>query len=245
MTNSALVTGASRGIGLGIARRLATRGYALTITARDPDRLDTVSDELRSAGATDVITVATDLADPAAADTVTTAHRDRFGTMNALILNAGVGTAGAIADFPMHRFHKTIAVNLEAPFLLLQRSLPMLREGAAVNLDCGAKVVALSSITGAYAESNLAVYGATKAALISLVETFNAEESGNGVAATAIAPGYVDTDMSDWTKDRIPAESMLTVNDIVELADAVLRLSNRAVLSKLVLSRAGASAFTA
>ncbi len=245
MTNSALITGASRGIGLGIAHRLASQGYALTVTARDASRLDAVAGDLRAAGAPDVVAVAADMADPAVAETLTAAHRERFGSMRALILNAGVGTAGAVGEFPMRRFDKTVAVNLAAPFALLQNSLPLLRAGAADNPDLGAKVVAVSSITGVYAEANLAVYGATKAALISLVETFNAEQSGNGIAATAIAPAYVDTDMSEWTKDAIPAESMLTVNDIVELVDAVMRLSNRAVLSKLVLSRAGASGYTA
>ena len=69
----------------------------------------------------------------------------------------------------------------------------------------GARVIALASITGVYAEPGLAVYGASKAALISLMETLNAEESANGVMATAIAPAYVATDMSAWTADTIPA----------------------------------------
>jgi len=244
MTNSALITGASRGIGLGIAHRLAAQGYALTVTARDASRLDAVAAELRGAGAPDVVAVAADMAAPDTAETIAAAHADRFGSMRALVLNAGVGSAGAMGEYPMRRFDKTVAVNLTAPFALLQASLPLLRKDAD-NPENGAKVVAVSSITGVYAEANLAVYGATKAALISLVETFNAEQSGNGIAATAIAPAYVDTDMSDWTKESIPAESMLTVNDVVELVDAVMRLSNRAVLSKLVLSRAGASGYVA
>ncbi|WP_430334292.1 SDR family NAD(P)-dependent oxidoreductase [Rhodococcus sp. ACT016] len=245
MTNSALITGASRGIGLGIAHRLAAQGYALTVTARDASRLEGVAADLRRAGAPDVVAVSADMAAPDTAETIAAAHADRFGSMRALVLNAGVGSAGAVGEYPMRRFDKTVAVNLTAPFALLQASLPLLRKGAADNPDNGAKVVAVSSITGVYAEANLAVYGATKAALISLVETFNAEQSGNGIAATAIAPAYVDTDMSDWTKDSIPAESMLTVNDIVELVDVVMRLSNRAVLSKLVLSRAGVSGYVA
>ncbi|PTR23565.1 short-subunit dehydrogenase [Rhodococcus sp. OK519] len=245
MTDSALVTGASRGIGLGIARRLAERGYGLTITARDRTRLDQVAAGLRDAGATDVVVVAADMADPEASHALVAAHEEHFGSLRALILNAGVGTAGSIGEFPMRRFDKTVAVNLTAPFALLQRALPLLRKGAEENPGRGAKVVAVSSITGVYAEANLAVYGATKAALLSLVETLNAEESGSGISATAIAPGYVDTDMSEWTKDRIPADTMLTVNDVVELVDAVLRLSDRAVLSKMVLSRAGASGYGA
>ncbi len=81
--------------------------------------------------------------------------------------------------------------------------------------------------------------------MISLVETLNAEESGNGISASALAPAYVDTDMSDWIKDKIPAESMIEVNDVVEIVDALLKLSSRAVVPKLVLSRAGAGLYTA
>ncbi|UYP18735.1 SDR family oxidoreductase [Rhodococcus sp. Z13] len=243
--NSALVTGASRGIGLGIATRLAERGYSLTISARGAERLETVAEQLREAGAKEVRAVAADLADPEATARVVETHRETFGDMKALILNAGVGTAGSIAEFPARRFDKTLAVNLGAPFALIQASLPLLRAAAQNDPDRGAKIVALSSITGVYAEAGLAAYGATKAALISLVETLNEEESGNGISASALAPAYVDTDMSDWIKDRIPAESMIEVNDVVEIVDALLKLSSRAVVPKIVLSRAGAGLYTA
>lgn len=245
MTESALVTGATRGIGLGVATRLAEHGFSLTISARHTERLAEVAVQLREAGAKEVRTVAADLADPEAPARVIAGHAESFGSMKALILNAGVGTAGAIAEFPARRFGKTVAVNLNAPFALMQAALPLLRSGAAADPGGGAKVIALASIAGVYAEAGLAAYGATKAGLISLVETLNAEESGNGVTASAIAPGYVDTDMSDWIKDRIPADEMIEVSDVVELVDALLKLSSRAVLPRLVVSRAGASLYGA
>ncbi|MDF2472217.1 MAG: oxidoreductase [Rhodococcus erythropolis] len=165
--------------------------------------------------------------------------------MRALVLNAGVGTSGRVADYPMRRFDKTVAVNLRTPFALLQASLPLLRTAADADLAGGAKVIALASMAGVYAESGLAVYGATKAALISMVEALNAEESGNGVSATAIAPGYVDTDMSAWTHDRITPETMIKVDDIVELVDGLLKLSSRAVVPKVVMTRAGTNGYSA
>lgn len=242
---SALVSGASRGIGLGIAQRLARRGYALTITARDADRLDIVAADLRAAGAAATVSVAADMADPQGVGRVLARHADRFGSMSALVLNAGVGTAGALADSSMRRFDKTLAVNLRAPVQLIQGALPMLRAGAAIEPAHGAKVIALSSISGVYAEAGLAVYGAAKAALISLIATLNAEESGNGVTGTTIAPGYVDTEMSEWIHDRIPPERMLTVNDVVEMVDSLLRLSSRAVVPNIVMSRAGTDGYRA
>jgi short-subunit dehydrogenase len=96
-----------------------------------------------------------------------------------------------------------------------------------------------------YAESGLGVYGATKAALISMIEALNAEESGNGISGTAIAPGYVDTDMSAWTHDRITPESMIKVDDVVEIVDGLLRLSAAAVIPKVVMTRAGTDGYGA
>lgn len=242
---SAMVTGASRGIGLGIATRLAEQGRGLTITARRQDALDAVAEELREAGAPSVVAMAGDLADTEHLAAAVAAHGAQFGSMSALVLNAGVGTAGTIADYPAHRFDKSVAVNLRAPLVLMQEALPLLRAGAAADPEHGAKVIALASIAGVYPEAGLAVYGATKAALISMVEALNAEESAGGVTGAALAPGYVDTDMSAWTHDTVPPETMIEVADIVELVDALLRLSARAVVPRLVVNRAGASAFQA
>jgi 3-oxoacyl-[acyl-carrier protein] reductase len=245
MSRSALITGASRGIGLAIATRLARSGYGLTISARGGEALEIAAKSLREDGAPEVVVVAADMADPASAETLVAAHSEAFGDLSALILNAGVGTSGPIADFPQRRFDKTVAVNFTAPFALIQRALPLLRAAATQNPRHGAKVVAISSITGVYAEPTMAAYGATKAALTSLIETMNMEESGNGVSGCSISPAFVDTDMTDWIKDRIPAEQMIDVEDIGELVDAVLRLSAQAVVPKIVVSRAGANPYGA
>ncbi|APE34304.1 short-chain dehydrogenase [Nocardia mangyaensis] len=244
-SRTALISGASRGIGLGIANRLAQRGYSLTITARDAARLDAVAVDLRAAGAPEVVTVAADMADEDGVGRVLGAHADRFASMSALVLNAGVGTAGTFAESSMRRFDKTFAVNVRAPVQLIQGALPLLRGGAAAEPERGAKVIALASIAGVYAEAGLSVYGAAKAALISLLDTLNAEESAHGVTATSIAPGYVDTEMSAWIHDRIPPDRMIAVNDVVEMVDSLLRLSARAVVPNIVMSRAGADAYRA
>ncbi|WP_068279011.1 SDR family NAD(P)-dependent oxidoreductase [Aldersonia kunmingensis] len=245
MDRSALITGASRGIGLAIATRLANSGYGLTISARGAEALEVAAKSLREAGAPEVVVVPADMSDPESGDALVAAHTEAFGDMNALILNAGVGTAGPIAEFPQRRFDKTVAVNFTAPFALIQRALPLLRAAAAKDARRGSKVVAISSITGEYAEPTMAAYGATKAALTSLIETMNMEESGNGVSGCSIAPAFVDTDMTDWIKDKIPAEQMIDVEDISELVEALLKLSAQAVVPKIVVSRAGANPYGA
>ena len=235
---SALITGASRGIGLGIATRLAEQGYGLTIAARDPDRLAVVAKELLDTGAPEVCALAGDVASEPYLGDLVGAHAAAFGTVDVLVLNAGVGSAGPLAEFHPRRFDKQVTLNLRGPFVLLQQALPLLRQAAAEAPGRGAKVIALASITGRYAEPDLAVYGATKAALMSLVRSVNREESARGVCATAIAPAYVDTDMAAFVHERIPAADMLEVSDIVEMVDACLRLSARAMVPEIVMARA-------
>jgi 3-oxoacyl-[acyl-carrier protein] reductase len=241
---SALITGASRGIGHGVARLLASRGWALTIAARDAARLEVVKRELGDLGGT-VQAVAGDVADEAAVDALVARHGQTHGQLNALILAAGVGSAGSIDGYPMRRFDKQIAVNVRAPFAIVGRALPLLRAGAAAQPDRGGRIVALASVEGVYPETGLSAYAAAKAALISLVRSINLEQGPHGVVATAISPGFVDTDMSAWTTDTIPAEQMLPVSDIVKVVDLVLSLSRTAVLPHILINRAGASAYHA
>ena len=149
MTRAAvLVTGASRGIGLGIAESLAAQGVCLTVAARKAETLESVAARLRDLGAPEVIAVAGDMADPGHVEKLLSAHVASFDAMGALILNAGVGSAGAIAEYPLRRFDKTVAVNLRAPLQLMQSALPALRRGAVVDPERGAKIIALASITG-------------------------------------------------------------------------------------------------
>jgi NAD(P)-dependent dehydrogenase (short-subunit alcohol dehydrogenase family) len=94
-------------------------------------------------------------------------------------------------------------------------------------------------------EAGLSVYGATKAALISLCQSITVEEAAHGVTATAISPGYVDTDMTAWIRDRLDPADMIAVQDIVELAIAVSRLSRNAAVPNIVVTRPGAQLWRA
>ncbi|WOC12034.1 SDR family NAD(P)-dependent oxidoreductase [Gordonia sp. MP11Mi] len=234
----ALVTGASRGIGAAVADRFAREGWNLTISARGADALEERARALRAHGGR-VLTVPADMSDEEAVTSLAARHLDEYGRTDALVLNAGMGSMGAFADFPARRFDRLYQVNVRAPFLLTQALLASMK--ATVTKRVGAKVIAISSITGVYPEPNLIAYGSTKAALISMCETFNLEESVNGVSATSICPGYVDTDMSEWTKgeDAIPADEMISGDDVAEIAYSVTRLSRWAVLPQAILTRPG------
>jgi 3-oxoacyl-[acyl-carrier protein] reductase len=243
-TPTALITGGSRGIGLGIATHLAAQGWALTLNARGADRLKDAQKALERSGGT-VQIVASDLADEPAAHDVVASHEREFGSMNALILAAGVGSAAPLDGYPMHRFNKQFAVNLRAPFSLVSQALPLLRAGARALPERGGRVVALASLEGVYPEDGLAAYGASKAALVSLVRSINAEEGANGIAASAISPGYVHTDMSAWVSDAIAPDTMISVADIVKVVELVLSVSPNAILPQIIVNRARAGAYQA
>ncbi|GAA5085358.1 SDR family NAD(P)-dependent oxidoreductase [Nocardia iowensis] len=238
-TRSALVTGGSRGIGAEIARRLAGEGYLLTIAARNEEVLTQTATRLREETGTEVHPVVAQMSDLDDVRALVQAHADRFGGLHALVLSAGTGTAGAVADLPVRTYERMLDVNFRAPITLIQAALPLLRKSAQDDPQRGAKIVALASITGVAGEAGLAAYGATKAALISLCETVSLEESANGVSATAISPGYVDTDMTAWKRDVPDRSAMLTTGDIAEMVLAITRLSRNAVVPNIVISRAG------
>jgi 3-oxoacyl-[acyl-carrier protein] reductase len=241
---SALITGASRGIGLGIARLMSSAGWALTITARNQERLNKVESELHQAGVP-VMTLPADMADEESVASVVDRHQQAYGTMNCLVLSAGVGMGGPVEQYPLRQLDRQLAVNFRAPFQLISRSLPLLRAGARERPAVGGRIIALTSIEGVYPEADLSAYAASKAALISLIRSVNRAEAPHGVTASAISPAFVDTDMSSWVADRIPPESMITVNDVVHVVSLMLNLSPRAVIAHVVMNRVGTDPYKA
>jgi 3-oxoacyl-[acyl-carrier protein] reductase len=239
-TPSALITGATGGIGAAIAERLALVGYRLTLSGRDEGRLSKLAARLPGANA-DLNLVPADMAAEADVRSLACSHADRFGSVDMLVLCAGTGTSGPISEYPMRRFDRQLAVNLRAPFALVQECLPALRRAAAACPARGARIAAIASLTGIASEPGLAAYAATKAALISLCQSVNSEESSAGVNATAIAPGYVNTEMSSWVRDRLDPAEMIQPSDIAELVAALTRLSASAVVPLVAVSRPGSS----
>lgn len=242
---SALITGATRGIGRAVAGELARRGYALTIAGRDGSLLDAARDELLEEGAPEVVVATGDVGDADHVASVVAGHGETFGSMNALVLAAGTGYSAPLDQYPVKWFDRQFQVNTRSSFIAVRESLPLLLQGAQADPEHGARVIVLASITGVVAEAGLAAYGASKAANLSLCRSICAEYAERGVSATAIAPGYVDTDMSKWVRDEIPQGEMITVEDIAILVAALVQMSARAVVPEMVVSRAGTNGMMA
>jgi NAD(P)-dependent dehydrogenase (short-subunit alcohol dehydrogenase family) len=233
---AALVTGASRGIGFALAQALGEEGYALTITARKPESLEHAAADLREHGF-EVEHVVANLADEDAVREVVRRHRERYGRLDVLVNNAGIGV-GAKADEHQTKYVDIqLAVNLRAPILFYRECAEMLRAAGAEHGN--ALVVNLASLAGVSPQAWLSVYSATKAAIAAYTVSMNKEFAKKGVKSVAFAPGFVDTDMAEYVKDRIPAEEMLRPSDLAEALRFVLRVSPQCLIGEIVFQRPG------
>jgi short-subunit dehydrogenase len=233
---AAIVTGASRGIGLALAEALGSEGFGLTITARKPQTLEQTAQELRGKGF-DVEYLAANMADEEGIREVVRVHRERFGRLDVLVNNAGVGM-GATADEHQTKFvDMQLDVNLRAIILFYRECIELLRAAGAEHRK--ALVVNMASLAGQSPQPWLSVYAATKAAVIAYTRAMNKELNSDGVKSVAFCPGFVDTDMSEFVKDSIPAEEMLRTEDIAEALRFVLRVSPACVIPEIIFQRPG------
>jgi NAD(P)-dependent dehydrogenase (short-subunit alcohol dehydrogenase family) len=233
---AALVTGGSGGIGLAIARRLAQSGYALTISGRREDKLLKTAEALANEDFKVEAVVADVTREEAIVDLVAE-HKRQWGRLDCLVNNAGVGIGQPIEAIQAKHFDLQVAVNLRAPVVATRESAEMLR--AAGGEHGKALVVNLASIAGKQAPAWLSVYGATKAAIISYSQSCQKEFGDSGVAVTAICPGFVATDMTEFAREQVPAEKMMTTQDIAEAVSFLLRVSPNCAVPEIIMARPG------
>ena len=233
---AALVTGASSGIGLEIAHTLGAEGHALTVAARRPEKLAGAAAELRDAGY-EVEEVAGNMADEADVQRVVAAHRERWGRLDVLVNNAGVGVGAAVAEMVTKRIDLQVDVNLRAIMLFYRECAGLLR--AAGGEHRNALVINMSSISGKSGQAWLSVYSATKAAVIGWTQAMNQELNGEGIKSVALCPGFVDTPMTEFVREQIPREKMIRPEDISASVRFLLRTSPNCVVPEIVFQRPG------
>jgi NAD(P)-dependent dehydrogenase (short-subunit alcohol dehydrogenase family) len=189
----ALVTGGGTGIGASVARRLATDGYLVAVTGRRPEPIKAVADEI------DGFAVVADIGVAAEADRVVATTVARFGGLDALVLNAGVGGEGSLLDLDPETFESVFRTNVTGAFLTARAALSQLleRRGAIVSV---ASVAALRA-----APASLA-YCSSKAALAMLTQCIALDHGPAGVRANCICPGWVRTPMADAEMDLLAGQ---------------------------------------
>lgn len=232
---AALITGGSGGIGLAIARTFGEEGYGLTLSARRAEKLEESVQGLRDDGF-DVLTVPANMAEEDDILALFAAHRERFGRLDALVNNAGMGVGAAMAEIQTKFLDMQLDVNLRALIIGTREGLPMLREAGAEHGK--ALIVNTASLAGKSGPAWLSVYGATKSAVISFTESTQREVAREGIQCTALAPGFVDTAMADFVKDQI-GEELIQPSDLGEAVRFLLRTSRSCHVPEIVFTRPG------
>jgi len=233
---AALITGGSSGIGLAIARALGEDGYGVTVAARRPEKLEAAAEELRGAGL-DVNSVAANMADEDAVSGIVRSHKERFGRLDVMVNNAGVGIGEAMHEITTKYLDMQLGVNLRAVIIGTREGLPLLREAGAEHGK--ALIVNTASIAGKSGQPWLSVYSATKAAVIGFSEATQKEVSGQGIQVTALCPGFVDTPMTEYVREQVKQEEMIRPEDIVEGMRFLLRTSRNCLVPEIMFTRPG------
>jgi NAD(P)-dependent dehydrogenase (short-subunit alcohol dehydrogenase family) len=235
---AALITGGSSGIGLAIARVLGEDGYGLTISARRPDKLEAAAQTLRDGGL-DVHAVPANMTDEPAIAKVVEEHRERFGRLDVVVNNAGIGIGGSVADAQTKKLDLQLNVNLRAVYLIARETIPLLKEAGAEHGK--ALMVNTASIAGKHGQGWLAAYSATKFGVVGLSQALHKELSNDGIQVTALCPGFVATAMTDWIEGQVPKDKMIQPEDIAEGVRFLLRTSPNCLVPELQFIRPGDS----
>ena len=206
---TALVTGASRGIGRATAAALAKDGaHVLVHYGRSAKEAESLASQIQAEGGR-ADAISADLGTPGGAALLAKQVRSIVGDrLDVLVLNAGISKAARLADYTVEDFDNLFATNVRSPFFLVQQLLPILGEGS--------NIIAISSL-GSHAvpgkpavdTPSILAYSSTKGALETLVKNWAAILGPQGIRVNAVAPGVIDTDMSNFTKTEAGRESAL------------------------------------
>lgn len=188
-----IVTGGSRGLGLAIAGKLASEGYAvIAIARRESKELASLARDAARAGHGTVHFRPLDLADIDAIPGFVSELRAKFGAIYGLVNNAAVGTSGLLATMHNAEIERTVRLNTLSPLILTKYAIRAMMAGGGQ----GGRIVNIASIVGFTGFSGAAVYGATKAAVLGFTRSLAREVGGLGVTVNAVAPGFIDTEMT-------------------------------------------------
>ena len=236
MKGAAIVTGGSTGIGLAIARTLAAEGFDLTVASRQRDRIEAAAEDLRASGA-EVRAVAVNLSESESITELVSGHADAYCRLDVLVNNAGMGAPAAVGELVDKHVDLQLDVNLRAIMLSYREALPYLKAAAAERGS--ALVVNVASMTAWYPEPPLSVYAATKAGIVNFTKSMNLELSAGGIRSTALCPGVVDTEMTEYLRDEVDRGAMIDADDVAGAVRWLLSTSPRCVVPEIPFVRPG------
>ncbi len=225
-----LITGGNSGIGLATARAFKAEGARIAITGRDPKTLKTAQEELGR----DALVVQSDAASVADAERLVAAVRDRFGRLDVIFINAGVGKFVPFDQSSEELFDETFAINIRGAYFLVQKALPLLGPGSAIVLNATTAI--------AMGMPGSSIYTASKAALASLARTLAAELAERGIRVNVVNPGPITTPILG--RMGLPKEALDQVKESIRVQVPLKRFGDADDIAAAVLYLAGAGYVT-
>ena len=227
---TALVTGASRGIGRAISLMLARNGVNLAINSTSVDNLRAVEKELTMLGV-DVLLCPADLSHPDTPSTIIKQVVDRFGGLDILINNAGIAIPKPLSQTSAEEWDLHMAVNARAPFLLCREAIPYLRKSNA------ASIINISSVVGRKGYVNQGAYTASKHALMGMTKVLAQELHGDNIRVHVIAPGGVATDMVGKMRPDLDTSMLIAPEEIADIVEFLLVHRGNAAIDEINVRR--------
>lgn len=219
-----IVTGASQGIGEGIAARLARDGFHLALVARRQEVLEAVADRLPAVDGVTVRVYPCDVADPAAVDAMVAQVREDFDGVGALVNNAGVTRDSLLVRMSPEQWREVMAINLDGAYHCVRAVAPLMMRART------GRIVNITSVVGQIGNAGQVNYSASKAGLIGLTLSTARELAGRGVTVNAVAPGFIETAMTaempesavEQMTAQIPLKRLGAVEDVAGLVSFLL-----------------------
>jgi 3-oxoacyl-[acyl-carrier protein] reductase len=232
----ALVTGGGRGIGRSISLALAQAGTAVFLTSRTAGQLEDTAREIRGLRG-EAAYLPAEISSEAGVDAVFCELQKRFGRLDTLVNNAGLGMSGALADFSVLDLDLLMSVNLRGVFLCCQKAMQIMvpaRRGYIVNI---------SSVVGFKGYLNQSAYAASKHAVMGLTKALAVEAQVHGIRVSAVLPGAVDTGLMDTLRPDLDKALLMKPEDVADAVLYLLSLSDSAAVDEIYIRRRTSAPF--
>lgn len=233
---TALITGASRGIGKAIALELASLGYDLAMPGRDLTLLGKTAEEAEKRGVR-TLCIEADLTDSTTCPMIVERAAAEFGGVDLLVNCAGLSAAGSFTEASPELWDKVFAVNAKAPFFLSQAALPYLKKSVKPT------VINISSVVGFKGYANQSVYASSKHALAGFTQVFAKEVQPFGIRVHLISPGGVATEMVKQMRPDIKADELIQPEEIAEIVRFILTRKGKGTIDEFYIRRFSGLAF--
>ncbi|HEV8643224.1 MAG TPA: glucose 1-dehydrogenase [Methylomirabilota bacterium] len=193
----AIVTGGNGGIGLGMARGLASAGARIVVAARNQEKSRAAVAELARLGS-EAVTIAVDVAEEASVGALVRETIDRWGRIDILVNNAGINIRKPAQDLALEEWRRVIDTNLTAAFLCARAAYP------AMKAADGGKIINIGSMMSIFGASFVPAYGASKGGIVQLTKSLACAWARDNIQVNAVLPGWIDTELTRQARQQIP-----------------------------------------